>query len=46
MFKKFLEKLVRINLRLWGKKTLNYHHLSRKNLKLTPEHNKEKPPNK
>jgi hypothetical protein len=42
----FLKKLAVLNLTLWGKKRLDYHRLSRKNLKLTPEYNKERPPDK
>lgn len=44
MKNRFLSKLARINRKLWGKKPLDYHRLSRKNLKLTPEKKQEQPP--
>jgi hypothetical protein len=42
----FLQKLARINVTRWGKKMLNYHRLSRKNLQSTPEYASKKSPRK
>lgn len=44
MIKNFLKRLAFLNLILWGKKTLNYHRLSRTNLEDAPEHRGKKPP--
>ena len=42
----FLKKLAILNLALWGRKALNYHRLSRKNLQNTPENEYQNPPPK
>ena len=39
----FLKKLAILNLALWGRKVLNYHRLSRKNLQEAPEAKKTAP---
>ena len=44
MIKGFLKKLAILNLASWGRKVLNYHHLSRKNLQDAPEAERKKPP--
>lgn len=42
----FLKRLAIFNLALWGRKALNYHRLSRKNLQDAPEAERKKPPPK
>ncbi len=44
MKNRFLAKLARMNRKLWGRKPLDYHRLSRKNLKLAPDKKEGEPP--